>query len=428
MKKFDIVLKNATIVNSDASIKKHVNIAIEKNKIELVSKEDIKGDKVIDCTYKVVSPTFVNGHVHSPMNILKGIAEDVSIDDWFNDKIWPYESSLNEEDIYVGSKLSMYEMINNGISIFADHYFFEDVILKASKEIGVRIDLAPTIFSGDDFQERVNKTLQLKKQYENDSLVDISFGPHSTYMCTVEDLKDIAKTAKENNMKAHLHIGETNKQLLDHKEKHGETPMQTLDKVDMLDNKLILAHSLHFDEEDLPLFKENHFIPLSAKTYMKLSMNFKNMLDNKKSLNCGLGTDGAASSNTLDIVEQARLLALFDKDYKEDATAAKLENIWKQMMKSHKFFKFNTGEIKEGSSADLIIWDLNKVNSLPNYSILASIIYSSDASNIESVLIDGNFVKKDNKVIGFDQRFIDLVYKQKERLLKVGKGKSNLKF
>lgn len=428
MSKFDLALINGTIIDEKGDLFPEYSIGIKDGKIVYLKNQEIEAVQTIDCTDKVITPTFANGHVHSPMNILKGIAEDVSIDDWFNDRIWPYESSMIEKDVEIGSKLGILEMLNNGVSVFAEHYFMEEAIIKAVKETGIRIDLAPTIFSGEDFDQRVSTTLDLEKQYRDNEMIKITFGPHSTYMCSPEDLSSIAKLARKNNMKIHTHIGETSDQLAQHKEKYQETPMETLNRCGLLDLDLILAHSLHFDESDLKLFKPNHFIPLSAKTYMKLAMNMEKMINNLDKFNWGIGTDGGASSSTLNVLEQARTLGLYYKYAHNDSTKLKLKALWKQMMKTHQAFDFNTGEIAIGKAADLIIWDLNKVNTLPNYDLLASIIYSSNSENIESVIINGKFVKEAGLVKGFDEKFIETVNKHKKRLLDVGKGKTSLKF
>lgn len=428
MIKYDIAINNTTIIDEEGKIHTNKSIGIKDGDIVYVNNDSIKAIKTIDGSDKVITSTFANGHVHSPMNILKGIAEDVSLDDWFNDRIWPYESSLIPEDIEVGTKLGVLEMINNGISVFAEHYFMEESIIKAVKETGIRIDLAPTIFSGDDFDERIEKTIELNNKYHDHKNICITWGPHSTYMCTPEDLEVIGKLANKHDMKIHTHIGETKRQLVEHKEKYHESPMQTLDRIGVLDERLILAHSLHFDQEDLKLFTDKHFIPLSPKTYMKLAMDLESMIDNLDSFNWGFGTDGGASSSSLNILEQARLFGLYYKYVNNDATELKLKTLWKKIIKTHNAFDFNTGIIKDGMAADLIIWNLNKVNTLPNYNLLASIIYSSNSENIESVIINGKIVKENNQVIGFDKEFIEKVTKHKQRILDVGKGKSNLKF
>ena len=428
MTKYDLCLNNATIIDENGNIFDNYSVGIINGKIEYIGDTPNDALRVINCENKVITSTLANAHTHSPMNILKGIAEDVSLDDWFNDKIWPYESSLIPQDIYLGAKLGIYEMINNGISVFADHYFLEDKIIEAVMETKVRVDIAPTIFSGENFNERIKQTLILNEKYKNHSKIRVSWGPHSPYLCNPNDLELIGELAKKHTMKIHMHIGETDRQLKEHIAKHNETPMETLKRTGLLNLNLILAHSLHFKNDDLKLFKQNHFIPLSIKTYMKLAMDIDLMLDNLDNFNWGFGTDGAASSASVSIIEQARIFALYLKYKQKDSTLINLKTLWKKIMNTHKAFDFNSGIMAKGMAADLIIWDLNKTNTMPNHDLLASIIYSSDTQNIQSVIIDGKFVKENNNLIGFDQKFIEDIKNHKARILKVGKGKTSLQF
>lgn len=428
MNQFDIALNNGTIIDEKGNVKKNQSIGINKGKIIYIGEKKITAEKNVDCTNKIITSTFANIHAHSPMNILKGLAEDVSIDEWFNDNIWAYESNLIPADIEIGAKLGIMEMINNGVSVFAEHYFHEDAIIKAVQETGIRVDLAPTIFSGEDFSERIDQTLALKEKYEENDNIDISWGPHSTYMCKPKDLETISELAQTHDMKVHIHISETSEQLKEHKNIYDETPVKTLERVGLLNQRLIVAHSLHMEEEDFELYNRNHFIALSPKTYMKLAMDLDKLIKKLDKIEWGIGTDGGASSNTLNIIEQAQLLALSLKHTEKDATLLNVKQLWKKIMGTHRALDFDTGIIKEDAAADLIIWDLNKVNTLPNHNLLASIIYSSNSENIESVIVNGQFLKEDSKVRGFDDEFIQQVNKQKDRILKVGKSENRLQY
>lgn len=428
MLKYDLGLKNASIINWDGEISKNLNIAIEDNKIIYLGDKDIRAEEEIDCKGKLVSPTFVNCHSHSPMNILKGIAEDVSISDWFNKMIWPYESKFTEEYVFIGSMIGMLEMIDNGISILADHYFFEETIIEAAEKTGIRLDMAPTIFGGEDFQDRILTTRQLVEKYKNHPSIEISFGPHSTYLCSKEELEIIASHGREINIKSHIHIGEEAGQIIDHKNKYGESPLETLDKVGLLDQRLILAHNLHYLENDVSLLRDENYVALSPKTYGKLAMDPSTILKDIDKVNWVLATDGAASSNSLSIVEQLRLLALMGKKENQDATKFDLKSLWQATMKGHEIFKFNSGRIEEGKAADLIIWDLNTINCIPNYNFLASIIYSSESKNIDTVIINGAIKKRKGKLLVDMEELIGKANNIKKKILEEGKGRNILNY
>ena len=185
-----ILLKHGNLINEKGDISNDTDLLINGKVIEKIEKNITDpADEVIDCTDKFITSGFASMHNHSPMNIFKGIAEDVNIDDWFNKEIWPYESKMQDEDIYWGAKLACREMINNGITAFADHYFKSDLIAKACKEIGIKGDIAYTIFGfGGDCREELALAEKFCRDYQNDQWVNPRLGPHSPYMCSPEVL------------------------------------------------------------------------------------------------------------------------------------------------------------------------------------------------------------------------------------------------
>lgn len=428
MKKYDLAINNINLIDARGEIKEDKSLAIKDGIICLIEDRPVEDAvRIIDGRGKYLSPSFANLHSHSPMNFLKSLAEDANIDQWFNNKIWPYESSLEEEDIYLGAKLAIYEMINNGITVFADHYFFEEEIIRAVEELGVRADIAPTVFSDlGDIDAAIERTLALKDKYQSNKL-SLSFGPHSTYMCSDKDLEKIADQAQKNQMKVHLHLAETQEQVVDHKKKYGERPLETLKRVGLLDGPVLIGHGLFIEEDEYDLLSDKHHIALCPKTYMKLAMDMDQVLEaEKRKAIYGFGTDGGASSNSLNVLEQAQLFGLMGKYHLQDASKLTVNELWKRLMDSHKYFGFKTGDIAEEMAADLIIWDLDRANTLPVHHVLATIIYSSNAENIEYLLCDGKIIKEGE--VNLDQDFISRLKLRKERFLKVGKSKTKLKF
>lgn len=424
-----ILLTNSNIINYDGSIVYSKNIWIKDGLISYVGNRLFDADIIYDCTEKYISPTFTNLHTHSPMNIFKGIAEDISIDKWFNDIIWPYESKLTKEDIYHASRVAVAEMLGYGVSAYADHYFYPQEIINASQDLGIKIDMAPTLFSlGGNFDPQLEETLSLVEKYKDDNNVVITLGPHSPYTCNFEDLQTVAERAEKLGLKIHIHVSETKDQVEASLKDKGITPIEELHRAGCLMGKTILAHGLYILEEDLKYINEDSTFALSPKTYLKLNMGLGNILDFKEKVNIGIGTDGAASSNSLNPLEQARLLGLLGKHITNDAREFNLNNIWSYLMKGHNVLEFNSGRIQEGYSGDLIIWNLNAPNTSINNNPLASIIYSSDSSNIESILISGKFIKKNgnNSINVLDS--INYCNKKIKRLLDEGGGKTDLRF
>lgn len=431
MKTKKILLKNGNIIYENGKLERNQNIYINSGYIERISKE-IAHDyyEIIDCTDMYITPGFVNLHAHSPMNIMKGIAEDISIENWFNEKIFPYESKLEAEDVYWGTVIAAQEMINNGVTAFADHYFSHESVYKAVEDAGIRGDIAPTIFGlAPDYVQQLKGVVDFVEKYEGkNSRIKLRLGPHAPYTCPGEKLKEIIDLAKKLGVGIHIHVSETLDQVSESIKLTGKTPIQILCESGGLDVDAIIAHGLWTTKDDLKFITEKAFFAFCPKTYMKLSMGNGNIYELKNEINYSFGTDGAASSNTLSPLEQARLFALNGKFIGGDATDFKTVEIWKSLMDGHKALKFKTGKIAEGYEADLLIWDLNMVNTYPVYDPLTSIIYSSESSNIKYTMVQGEFLKYNGKLKADMVSIVNRVSEIQSKILERGKGKSKVNY
>jgi 5-methylthioadenosine/S-adenosylhomocysteine deaminase len=430
--KFDLILENGNVIDDNGEIYKNKSIYIKEGKIikiEKYSKDDeFEAEKIIDCTNKFISPGLVNLHVHSAMNIFKGIAEDVDEDTWFNEEIWPYESNMTPDDVYVGALASIHEMINNGVTAFADHYMEGEKIAKAIIETGIKGDVALTIFGMlDNFEEELNKVGNIIRDRKNENpRLKLRFGPHAPYTCPGDTLKMIIDRAIELDTGVHIHLSETERQVLKSIENSKKTPFEVMNDAGGFEVPCIVAHGLWMKKEDEKFLNQNTFIAACPKTYMKLSSGYGTLWDDFQNKPLAVGTDGAASSNTLDPIEQLRLYALIGKIQKNDAEDFKLKDMWKMLMRGHYALDFNSGKIEKGYSADLLVWDLNKINTLPLYNPLASIIYSSNSSNITYNIVNGKILKDNGKVDFPDIDIKEKLVKTSEDILKRSKGKTKL--
>ncbi len=424
-----ILLLAGNIIDHKGNVHEKKNILIKDGMISYIGKDFIEADIIYNCQDRYISPSFVNLHTHSPMNIFKGIAEDVNIDQWFNDIIWPYESKLEPEDIFHSSMVAGAEMLGYGVSAYADHYFYAEEVIKAALSLGIKIDMAPTLFSLDgSFDKGIENTIRLVKLYKNSKDVKISLGPHSPYTCYEEDLAKVGELANKYNLKIHTHVSETKEQVETSLKEKGVTPIELLYRVGCLKGKTILGHGLYITDEDISFINENTNFALSPKTYLKLNMGFGNILRLKDGLNITIGTDGAASSSNLNPLEQVRLLGLMGKFILDDPTGFDVKTLWQYLMKGHEVLEFNSGKIEEGYSADLLIWDLDLPNTQSNNNPIASIIYSSDPRNIESILISGKFVKKIGETKININNSINYCKNRINQLIEEGGGNTNLKF
>jgi 5-methylthioadenosine/S-adenosylhomocysteine deaminase len=428
-----ILLKNGKIIDENGNTHKESDILISDGKIEKVSasaQNEYRDYEEVDCSNLYITPGFVNLHTHSPMSIMKGIAEDISIDRWFNERIFPYESKLEADDVYWGAMLASLEMIDCGVTAFADHYFNQESVYKAVQDSGIRADIAPTIFGlADDYKEQLRSAEEFVAKYKNiNSRIHLRLGPHAPYTCPGEKLAEIVNSAKKLGVGIHLHVSETLEQVQDSLKLTGKTPVQVLYESGGFDVDVIIAHGLWTTKDDLKFINENAHFAFCPKTYLKLSMGNGNIYELKDNLDYSFGTDGAASSNTLNPLEQARIFALNGKNATNDAENFTTSEMWKGLMNGHNALKFNTGKVKEGCEADLIFWDLNKVSTFPVYDPLTSIIYSSNPDNIVHTMVQGEFLKFNGKLMKDSDTVLKNVQRVRDRILMRGKGKSKVNY
>lgn len=427
MKK-DLTLRNASIIHHDGKVENNKDIHIEDGRIKAIVEAEV--GEGVDCTGLYITPGLVNLHAHSPMNIFKGIAEDVNIDDWFNKEIFPYESKLEGKDVYWGTMIAIAEMLNSGVTAFADHYFFSDVIYDAVEKSGIRADIATTLFGiSPSFNDDLNAASDfIEKNKDKNSRINLRFGPHAPYTCPDETIISTVEKAKELGVGIHVHISETKEQVENSYKDSNRSPFKVLNDCRAFEVPVIVGHGLWIEEEDLNYIKDKNVnFAVCPKTYMKLAMGAGKLWELVERLPISFGTDGAASSNTLNPIEQARLFGLYGKmnGIAEEFT---IEFLWKSLMKGHEALGFNTGKVGVGYDADLLVWDLNKVNTSPVYSPLTSILYSSDSSNIKHSLIQGSFVKYDNNVNLDLSEIIKNVKEIQEDILKRGKGEKKINY
>ncbi len=424
------IIKNVNIIHHTGEIEYNKDILIGNGVIKKIS-DNIKDSdaKCFDFSNRFIAPSFVNMHAHSPMNIFKGIAEDVNINDWFNRELWPYESKMQDDDIYNGSLLACCEMLNNGITAFADHYFKGELIAKAALETGIKADIAYTIFGfSGNADDEIKLANEFYHKFKDNKNISPRLGPHSPYLCSKEVLVSVVNNAKELGCGIHIHVSETQEQVEQSLKKYNQTPFEVLSEVGGFTVPCIVGHGLHMRKSDMQYLNEKTCVSLSPKTYTKLGMSKGELFDLKDEFNIVSGTDGAASSNSLDVLEQMRLLALLGK-WEDKAEDFKLKEIWSYLMNGHNYLNFNSGKVEEGYSADLNIFDLNDVSCMPLYNPLAAIIYSASAKgNITDVLVSGEFIKKDGKLQLDYKSIIKNASECAKEIYNRGRGKTDLSF
>ena len=253
-------------------------------------------------------------------------------------------------------------------------------------------------------------------------------GPHANYTCPAPTLGQIVDEAKALDLPIHLHVSEEDVQVEKARAETGLTPFGILHEAGGFDCKVLIGHGLWVEEEDLKYLRDDTWFAFCPKTYMKLASGRGGFFDYYKQLNFGFGTDGAASSNTLNPVEQARLFGLLGKFQDRNAAAFDAPFIWKHLMKSHEAFPFKSGRLAEGAPADLVIWDLYQPDTFPFYSPISAILYSSNSQNVKYTMVAGEFLKYDGKLKMDTETLRKEAIRLQKDLLARGKGKAEVSY
>lgn len=343
-----------------------------------------------------IIPGFVNAHGHAAMTLLRGLGEELPLMEWLEKRIWPVEKNLTASFVKAGSDLAIMEMIATGTTCFADMYFFMDQVAKAAVDSKIRCCLARGIVN-DTKGDKLKENLQLAKDFNGkNNLIKVQLGPHAPYTVTIDMMKKIADAAKENNLGVQLHWLETSSEWTISGFEGKLSPEEYLVQTGMIDvPKLLLSHGVWIDKKAAFFYKRNNVtIVHNPKSNMKLGSGFApvpELITNGVSV--ALGTDGAASNNRLDMWDEMRFAALIHKGNNSDSTSITATEVLKMAtINGAKSMGFeNTGLIKEGYNADMILIDLDQpqyvgwdINNLPGY-----IVYAGSAHDIKATIVAG---------------------------------------
>lgn len=422
-----ILIKNAIILDPEKDINAKKDLLIKDDLIYKIDEEIAQDnvDKIIDAKDKILLPGFVNTHTHLSMALFRGLADDLSLDEWLNDNIWPMEANLNEYYCYIGALLGAVELIKSGTTTFSDMYFYMEDVAKAVEESGIRAVLSYGMIDFGDEEKRkaeIEKNMNLFKNCHNtaDGRIKVFFGPHSPYTASEELLKEVRKLADENNIKIHIHVSETQKEIDDVSAEKGLRPFEYLDSIGFLGPDVICAHSVWLSDEEIKIIKK-HDVKISHNpcSNMKLASGIapvKKLLDND--ICVAIGTDGASSNNNLDIIEELKTASLLQKVSTLDPEALNSdEALAMGTIEGAKALGLDDeiGTIEVGKKADLILIDTNNANMIPDSSKLSSnIIYAANGFNVDTTICNGQILMENRQLTTLDEQ--DIYKKAKEAI------------
>ena len=422
-----ILIKNAFILNPENDISGKKDLLIKDDLIYKIDEEitDDNVDKIIDAKDKILLPGFVNTHTHLSMVLFRGLADDLNLDDWLNNNIWPMEANLNGYYCYIGALLGAVELIKSGTTTFSDMYFYMEDVAKAVEESGIRAVLSYGMIDFGDEEKRkaeIEKNMNLFKNCHNtaDGRIKVFFGPHSPYTASEELLKEVRKLADENNIKIHIHVSETQKEIDDVSAEKGLRPFEYLDSIGFLGPDVVCAHSVWLSDEEIEIIKK-HDVKVSHNpcSNMKLASGIApvtKLLEND--ICVAIGTDGASSNNNLDILEELRTASYLQKVSTLDPKALNSDEVLAMgTINGARALGLDDeiGTIEVGKKADLILIDKNNANMVPDSSKLSSnIIYSANGFNVDTTICNGQILMENRELTTLNEQ--DIYKKAREAI------------
>lgn len=408
-KKNKIYIKNALLPDQTVG-----DVLITENQIThvgTVPDSECQGAEVLDGTDKAVIPGFANTHTHAAMTYFRGYGDDLDLMDWLNNMVWPVEAHLTPEDVYWGSKMACVEMIKSGTTAFLDMYTFPEGTAQAVEESGIRAVLSYTMFDQGN-EERAKLDRENLDRYLNDfrgfsDRVQFSVGPHAIYTVSGKQLKYAHEFAKEHDLLVHLHLSETYVEWKEACRKYGTTPVRYLNNLGILSPRLVLAHSLWMDSEELQMLADNGCSTVhNPASNMKLASGYRFRFDEmrKRGIKLGIGTDGCSSSNTLDMTTAMRLASFLAKAWSGDPKVAPARDVFESATKTgYEILRVNGGEISVGSVADLCLVDLTVPEMTPVHNLISNMVYSACGSFIDTTIVNGKILMRNRVVEGEEE-------------------------
>lgn len=399
------VIKNGKVISMDSEREKidNIDIVIKDDKIiDLVEDYNGEYDELIDATNKIVLPGLINAHTHLGMSMFKATNDSLTLMEWLQDKIWPIEDKMTDEDTYYSVLMALVEMIKTGTTCSNDMYFNCDGSLKAIKETKVRSVFTKTFADiNGDGEDRIKEFFRIYNENKDNPLITFTIAPHAFYTCNEKYLKRCSELATLLNLPVHMHYNENRNEIEGTIKEYSKTPLEVLKSTGLINNKLILAHATFITDEELNEFKDKEvsFVhnPLSN---LNLGCGIADIKKYKDYVNISLGTDGVGSGNNLNMFYHMSLVDLLQKGKYEDPTVLNSYEVLKMAtINGAKALGLSDkiGSIEIGKNADIIMLDLNNILTEPNVDIINNIVHNA-FNNVDMTMINGEILLKEKKL------------------------------
>ena len=409
----DFVIHDVKFLKPDGEVDT-ANIFVTGDKISAITHDDeVTAEKIIDGRNKFATPGFVNAHTHASMTLLRSYSDDKALMDWLQKDIWPIEDKMTRHDIYIGAKLAAVEMIRSGTTAFADMYGpCMDEVAKVVDESGLRGILSQGLIGFADGDKKLASNIDLYKNFHGaaDGRITIMFGPHAIYTCPPDYLRKVATEAGKLGAEIHMHMNETQTEIDDCVKNYGKRPFEVVNETGLFDTGTLAAHCVWLSDDEIKIIRDKKIrVAHNPGSNMKLASGIcpvTKLL--REGVTVALGTDGAASNNNLDMLEEIRLAALLAKvDTLDPLTvpASQALQMATEFGAAAVGLK-NVGRLEVGYQADIVLWNMRGVDWQPNYNPASLLVYSANSAAADTVIVDGKILMQNRELKTLDEEKI----------------------
>ena len=411
----DLLITNVDVLTDEGVLKNHA-IAINNGYITAIlndseaEKVKVSAKEVLDGKGQLATPGLVNTHTHIAMGLFRNYADDLELMEWLETAIWPTEAKLNDDYVRYGTQLGIAEMLRTGTTTFSDMYFFMNTTAEVVKETGIRSvlsrGLAGVSPTADQALVENADLFRTWNGFDNDR-IKVLLGPHAPYTCPDDYMEKVIALSHELNCGIHMHLSETKGEVETVMKATGKTPIAHMHDLGLFWNTTLAAHCVHVTDEDMAIMSENNVaVAHNPQSNLKLASGIAPVPEMiTKGITVGLGTDGSASNNNADMLEEVRLAATLHKARLYDPKAIPAQAAWNMgTVEGAKALGYtDLGVLAKGYRADIVLYDVSGMHWMPRYNDLAALVYSANSSDVNTTIVGGKVLMKDKELLTIDE-------------------------
>lgn len=411
-----LIIHNVNVITQNG-VQREATILVQDGHIRSIRTGDTAAKllqgftgEIFDGKGMLAAPGLINTHTHIAMGLFRNYADDLELMDWLQNAIWPIEAKLTGEYVYWGTQLGIAEMLRSGTTCFSDMYFFMEETAKAVAETGMRAVLSRGLAGvSPTAQEALKENTDLFKKWHGfeENRIKVMLGPHAPYTCPEAYLRQVADLAKELGAQVHMHLCETKNEVETCIKEKGRTPIAYVNDLGIFDTGCVAAHCVHITPEDMDIMAaKNVRVAHNPQSNLKLASGIAPVPELlSKNIVVGLGTDGSASNNNADMLEEVRLAATLHKARLYDPLAIPAQEALNMgTVYGAKVLDYDDlGVLAPGYKADIVLYNTEGIHWLPRYNDIASLVYAANSSDVDTVFIAGKCVMKHRELLTIDE-------------------------